>query len=421
MKQRRTFWGKITALICVSVLLVSLLAGCGGNSTAEGKMAQGAGGNSNAEGGTVQSGGTAQAEGEVTSGQSQNPDAITVTDLAGITHTFSQPLKKVGVQWSCAGGPFMTMSALLGEDIADYLACIDDSPEKYRADMWEQCLKDVPALKNVPVIGSADQELNLEGVLASGAEAFICPLELKKVMDDSLGARLQDAGIPVIYVDFHQETIENHTASTLLMGKLFDKENRAQEIVDFYVEHRNAVTAKIDEILKNQSRPNLYIEVGMMGASDFGNSFDNHYSWGGIAYLSGGNSIGEGVVLNLGPLDSEYVLSQNPDKIVFTGAYGSSVPDAIRLGYGVEKEETLKNMDSFFTRPGWSELSAYQNGQVYAINHGMAREMYDCACFEFFAKICFPEEFEALDPANTLEEYFSRFMPYTLDGLWFIY
>lgn len=31
------------------------------------------------------------------SGQSQNPDAVIVTDLAGITHTFSQLLKKVGV------------------------------------------------------------------------------------------------------------------------------------------------------------------------------------------------------------------------------------------------------------------------------------------------------------------------------------
>ena len=346
--------------------------------------------------------------------------AITVTDLAGREHRFSRPLGKVGVQWSCAGGPFMTMSALLGEEIAEHLACIDDSPEKYWADVWNQCKKDVPALGQVPVIGSATEELNLEGVLASGAEAFLCPLELKTILDESVGPRLEAAGIPVIYVDFHQETIENHTKSTLLLGKLFGKEERARELVDFYVAHRQAVTDRVEEILKTKPRPSVYLEVGMMGPSEFGNSFDNHYSWGGIAYLSGASSIGDGVVPKLGPLDSEYVLSCDPDRIVFTGAWGNAVPDAIRMGYGAEEKDARAHMEGYFTRPGWEELKAHREGQVFAINHGMARELYDCACFEFFAKLCFPEDFQDADPQKTLETYFERFMPYTLEGLWFV-
>ena len=315
----------------------------------------------------------------------------------------------------------MTMSALLGEEIADYIACIDDSPEKYRGDMWAQCIADVPALAEIPVIGSANEELNLEGILASGAEALLCPLELKQIMDDSIADKLTAAGIPVVYVDYHQERMENHRQSTLLLGELFDRKDRAEEIVAFYEEHRQAVTAKVEEILKTTERPQLYIEVAMMGPSEFGNSFDDHYSWGGIACQSGGNSIGEGVVNNLGPLDSEYVLSCDPDKIVFTGAWGTSVPGAIQMGYGVTEEEVRSNMEGYFSRPGWSELQAYRNQEVYAIHHGMAREMYDCACFEFFAKICFPDAFENLDPQNTLKTYFERFLPYTLDGVWFIY
>ena len=77
-------------------------------------------------------------------------------------------------------------------------------------------------------------------------------------------------------------------------------------------------------------------------------------------------------------------------------------------------------MMAYTGRPGWSELQAFQNGEVYAINHGLAREMYDCACFEFFAKVCFPEEFAELSPMGTLQEYYDRFMPYTLEGLWFL-
>ena len=350
----------------------------------------------------------------------QSPDAVTVTDLAGVTHTFAQPLQKVAVQWSCAGGPFMTMSALLGEDVADYLACIDDSPEKYRADVWEQCLKDVPALADIPVVGSVNEELDLEGVLCSGAEAFLCPLELKTLVEESLAERLESVDIPVIYVDYHQESLENHTKSTLLLGKLFGREERAREIVDFYTEHRNAISTRVEEILKDRERPALYIEVAMLGPTDFGNSFNNTYSWGGIAWQSGGSSIGEGVVPNYGPLDTEYVLSSNPDKIVFAGTWGTAVPDAVRMGYGAEVAETRRQMEAYASRPGWSELQAFQNHELYAINHGLSREMYDCACFEFFAKICFPEQFRDISPEKTLQEYYERFMPYTLDGVWFV-
>ena len=350
----------------------------------------------------------------------QSPDAVTVTDLAGVTYTFPRPLQKVAVQWSCAGGPFMTMSALLGEDVADYLACMDDSPEKYRADVWEQCQKDIPALADIPVIGSVNEELDLEGVLCSGAEAFICPLELKTLVDESLADRLNSVDIPVIYVDFHQETQENHTKSTLLLGKLFGREERAQEIVDFYTEHRNAIGTRIEKILQEQKRPELYIEVAMLGPSDFGNSFNNSYSWGGIAYQSGGNSIGEGVVPNYGPLDTEYVLSNDPDKIIFTGTWGTAVPDAVKMGCGTELSETRRQMEAYGSRPGWSELQAFRNQEIYAINHGLSREMYDCACFEFFAKICFPEQFQDISPEKTLQEYYERFMPYTLDGVWFV-
>ena len=350
----------------------------------------------------------------------QSPDAVTVTDLAGVTHTFPQPLQKVAVQWSCAGGPFMTMSALLGEDVADYLACIDDSPEKYRADVWEQCQKDIPALADIPVIGSVNEELDLEGLLCSGAEAFLCPLELKTLVDASLADRLESVDIPVVYVDYHQETMENHIKSTLLLGKLFGREERAQEIVDFYTEHRNAISTRIAELLQEQKRPSLYIEVAMLGPDDFGNSFNNAYSWGGIAWQSGGNSIGDGVVPNYGPLDTEYVLSSNPDKIVFAGTWGTAVPDAVRMGYGTEVTETRRQMEAYASRPGWSDLQAFQNHEIYAINHGLSREMYDCACFEFFAKICFPEQFRDISPEQTLQEYYERFMPYTLDGVWFV-
>ena len=86
----------------------------------------------------------AQVEGNAPVGQAAADGKITITDVSGAQYTFDQPLKRVVVQWSCAGGPFMTMSALLGEEVWQYLAGIDDTPVINRADMWAQYTDAVP-------------------------------------------------------------------------------------------------------------------------------------------------------------------------------------------------------------------------------------------------------------------------------------
>ncbi len=345
---------------------------------------------------------------------------ITITDLTGAVYTFDKPLEHVIVQWSCAGGPFMTMSALLGNDVYKYLAGIDNTPQDYRADMWAQYTAAVPGLLEVPMIGSIDEEFNLEAVIASDAQAAILPLGMQSVAAESVQSKLEAAGIPVIYVDYHAETIENHTKSTELLGKLFGKEARAQEIIKFYREHTDAIVERVDEILQNQERPNIYIEVGMNGPAECGNTFDNSYSWGGIAYASGGNSIGEGIVENSSKMDPEYLLTANPEKVIFTGSYWPSKPESIRMGFDSNEEDTRKLVEAYFNRAGWNELDAVKNGEIYVIHHGLGREMYDCACFEFFAKTCFPEEFSDLNPTATLKEYYSKFLPYEFSGNWFM-
>lgn len=344
---------------------------------------------------------------------------ITVTDLSGAEYSFDAPLERVVVQWSCAGGPFLTMSALLGEDIADYLAGIDDSPKLNRADMWAQFIAGVPELAEVPVIGSVDREFNLEAVLASDAQAAILPLELKSAAAEVIQPRLERAGIPVLYIDYHGQSMENHVKSTELLGRLFGREERARELIAFYQSHRGAVTQRVEALLAEKTRPSLYIEVGIGGPKEQGNSYNNSYMWGAIAYAAGGYSIGEGVIPSAAQLDPEYLLAANPDKIVFTGSYWPATPDSIRLGFEAEEEQTGKLIQGYLNRPGWQELAAVQKGEIYAVHHSLGREIYDCAAYEFFAKVCFPEEFADLDPEATLREYYQRFLPYEYSGLWF--
>lgn len=362
----------------------------------------------------------AQVEGNAPGGQAAADGKITITDVSGAQYTFDQPLKRVVVQWSCAGGPFMTMSALLGEEVWQYLAGIDDTPVINRADMWAQYTDAVPGLLEVPIIGSVEKEFNLEAVLASDAEAAIFPLELKAAASESIQPKLESAGIPVIYIDYHDETVENHVKSTEILGALFGKEERAREIIGFYREHISAVTDKVAEILKTRKRPEIYMEVGIGGPGDWGNTYNNSYMWGGIAYAAGAENIGEGVIENAAKIDPEYLLSANPEKIVFTGSYWPATPSSIRMGFEATEEKARELISAYLERPGWSELEAVKNGEVYALHHGLGREIYDCVCYEFLAKVCFPDEFTDLDPEASLREYYETFLPYEYTGVWFM-
>lgn len=347
---------------------------------------------------------------------------ITITDIAGQEYTFDKPLDKVIVQWSAAGGPFMTMSALLGDEVADHLAFIDDDMASSRADMWAKFTEAVPEIAELPTIGRVDKDtFDVEAAIASGADAAIFPVDMKAAAEQSVQSKLEAAGIPVIYINYHDETVENHVKSTEILGKLFGKEERAQEIIDFYKSHIETVTDRVAKVLETKERPSIYIEVAGTGPDTYGKSFDNSYMWGGIAYECGAENIGDGSVNGTDVMDPEAILTANPDKIVFTGSYWVDNPESVRLGYDATEEQARELMDGYLQRDGWSDLNAVKNGEVYAVHHGLGREMYDCACYEFFAKVCFPEEFSDLDPEATLKEYFETFLPYEYSGCWFVY
>lgn len=112
---------------------------------------------------------------------------ITITDIAGQEYTFDKPLDKVIVQWSAAGGPFMTMSALLGDEVADHLAFIDDDMASSRADMWAKFTEAVPEIAELPTIGRVDKDaFDVEAAIASGADAAIFPVDMKAAAEQSV-------------------------------------------------------------------------------------------------------------------------------------------------------------------------------------------------------------------------------------------
>ena len=351
----------------------------------------------------------------------QNNKPIEITDVTGRTVTLKKPAERVVLQWSGAGGPFFTISALMGKDTPKVIAGMDTSLQDYRADMWKHFTAEMPELAKIPVVGTiGDKTFNAEQVVALNPDVIFIPVDLKDQYESDAKAKMDAAGIQTIYIDYHAEKLESHQKSIEAIGKALGKEERAAEISKFYTDRVTRVLDRVSKI--NKPKPTVYLEVGMNGPEEFGNSFSSNYSWGALATMAGGDVITKDVIKNTSPINPEFILEKNPDIIMIMGSYWPKKPTSMRLGFEATEDSSQALLKAFTTeRQGWSDLKAVENKQVYSAHHGLPREVFDAAVFEYLAKTFYPEEFKDVDPEATLKEFYDKFLPFSYSGIWFMH
>ena len=351
----------------------------------------------------------------------QNNKPIEITDVTGRTVTLKKPADRVVLQWSGAGGPFFTISALMGKDTPKVIAGMDTSLQDYRADMWKHFTTEMPELAKIPVVGTiGDKTFNAEQVVALNPDVIFIPVDLKDQYESDVKPKMDAAGIQTIYIDYHAEKLESHQKSIEAIGKALGKEERAAEISKFYTDRVTRVLDRVSKI--NKPKPTVYIEVGMNGPEEFGNSFSSNYSWGALATMAGGDVITKDAVKKSSPINPEFILEKNPDIIMIMGSYWPKKPTSMRLGFEATEASSQELLKAFTTeRQGWSDLKAVENKQVYSAHHGLPREVFDAAVFEYLAKTFYPEEFKDVDPEATLKEFYDKFLPFSYSGIWFMH
>ena len=359
--------------------------------------------------------------GETKKDTAQNNKPIEITDVTGRTVTLKKPAERVVLQWSGAGGPFFTISALMGKDTPKVIAGMDTSLQDYRADMWKHFTTEMPELAKIPVVGTiGDKTFNAEQVVALNPDVIFIPVDLKDQYESDVKPKMDAAGIQTIYIDYHAEKLESHQKSIEAIGKALGKEERAAEISKFYTDRVTRVLDRVSKI--NKPKPTVYIEVGMNGPEEFGNSFSSNYSWGALATMAGGDVIKKDAVKKSSPINPEFILEKNPDIIMIMGSYWPKKPTSMRLGFEATEASSQELLKAFTTeRQGWSDLKAVENKQVYSAHHGLPREVFDAAVFEYLAKTFYPEEFKDVDPEATLKEFYDKFLPFSYSGIWFMH
>ncbi|MEM8790968.1 MAG: ABC transporter substrate-binding protein [Pseudomonadota bacterium] len=336
-------------------------------------------------------------------------NAKTVTDVLGRTVEVPDNPQNV-----LLGFYFEDFFAIVGPDAYDRVTAISkDAWFGWRNLQWQAYAKTTPRIEELADVGEVDAgTFSVEAALASGADVAILAEWQFSALGDTVQT-IEAAGIPVVVADYNAQTVEKHVASTLLIGEVMDKQERARKLADEYAAAVADVEARIAKA--GGPRKTVYVELGNRGPSEHGNTYTD-YMWGGVIGLAGGDNIALGQVGKWAPLNPEYVVAQDPDVIFLAGSGWAKRDQAVLMGPGVEPKVTHARMQPYLERPGWADLSAVKDGQIHAVYHGGSRTLYDYAYLQYMAKVLYPEAFADVDPQASLDRFFAEYLPIEAKG-----
>lgn len=333
----------------------------------------------------------------------------TLTDVLGREVQVDLPAKRVVLAFY-----FEDYLAIGGDQAFDRVVGISrEAWEGWRPANWSLFTAQRPSLKQIADVGEVEvQTFSVEKVLALKPDVVVLADWQYKGLGPDV-ERLEQAGLPVVVVDYNMELPANHHASTLLLGKIAGQEPRARQLAD---EYQHAIDDIQNRIAKAKlPKPTFYVEFGNKGPAEYGFSYGKGM-WGPLGQLAGGDNIAAPFVEWYGPMNPEKVLAAKPDVVFLTGTESTNNPTAMLLGQGVKPEVARERLLAFTQRSGWVNLPAVQQQRVYGIYQGASRTVLDYTMVQFMAKALYPALFNDLDPVANYLDFYRRYLPVKAEG-----
>lgn len=338
--------------------------------------------------------------------------AFTVTDVAGREVQFDAPVERV----------------ILGEGRLIYsLATIEtENPFAHvvgwRNDLWttdqvtfDAYVEKFPEAADLPFLGNlTDGTLQTETVVTLDPDVLILPIGNKTAADEvKLDEMLDGIGVKIVYVDFREHIIDNTVPSLHILGQLFGKEERAQEVAAFWQGKMDAIATVLAD--NNPERPDVFMYraaglvecCGTFGPDNFGLMVE----------LAGGHNLGSDFLPGYtGSINPEQVIASNPDIVVVTGSdwrNSNNATSYVSVGPGAaeDAEASRAALAAVVDAPAFVGSKAVANGDVHAIWHQFYTSPYQFVAIEEMAKWFHPELFADVDADATFREFYDRFLP----------
>lgn len=341
--------------------------------------------------------------------------SIDITDAVGRQVKVSAPVERVIVNFN-----YEEFTAVAGKEAWTKVVGISRTPwEGWRPAIFQRYTAVIPNLKAMPDIGhSEDGTFSAERVIALRPDVVFMAEWTFKAMETAV-AQIEGAGIPIVVIDYNAQLLERHLASTRAIGKVMGAEARAEELAGLYERQYREILRRVDKAKQSgAAKKKVYVELGKGGAETVGNSYSGTM-WGKIINLLGAENVADGKLPGpWGPVSAEAVIAAQPDVIFIAGSSWIKAPSAVKTGYDATPDITRKSLSPYLQRTGWSALPAVKKRQVHAIEHGLARTLYDFSAMQYIAKQLYPEAFSDVDPAASFREYHEKFLPVPYGGTW---
>ncbi len=302
---------------------------------------------------------------------------------------------------------------------------------------YQQYRKKFPQIDSIPQVGHASADsFSIERVLTLNADVAIFGLEGHGPTSKNaeLIQQLEHAGIAVIFVDFRQQPLVNTIKSMSLLGRVLGREEQATAFIEFYSKQ----LARVETVLavieddKHLKSPNVFLH-SRVGLQDLCCETMVRGMMATFVDSSRGNNLAKGIVPGAaGVMNLEYLLTMQPDIYIGT-AIGSSQgieeralsnnvdhPYYIVLGAGVDDSMAKASFQAAINDSGVKALTAVKTKNAHAIWHHFYNSPLNIVAVQVFAKWLYPEQFNDLEPQQTMQELFDRFQSVPLDGTYWV-
>jgi len=316
------------------------------------------------------------------------PTTITIVDTAGREVEVPQPLERVAV-WDTAAA--QVIRALGAED--RIVGILDLMADPMYSDFW-------PELQDRPTISSW-YEPDYEKVIDVDPQVLFTLVGRPPDAEE----QLEPAGIKVIMLSL--STLGTLTRNIETVGLMLGKEEEAEELANFLQSKLDLIEERVQEI-KPEERKRVYFESGHKDYYTYGPGSVNDELLG----IVGGINVFADLGVSGSEVDPEEILEREPDVII---------KDPMGVTYGgytaTDTSDMEAERDGMMSRPGWSELKAVKNGQVYIEGGDLYGPMMVInLCY--LAKILYPDRFEDLDVEAFHREYLEKYQGLEFKGIY---
>ncbi|VVE29471.1 Vitamin B12-binding protein [Pandoraea iniqua] len=342
----------------------------------------------------------------------------TVTDMAGRQVTLPDHVNRILLG---EGRLLYAVALLEGKQPLARIVGWQGELQSLDPQTWQQYEKVFPQIDTIPKIGqSSEATVSAEKALALKPDLAIFSIGGHGPgRHNALVKEFAAAGVPVIFVDFRQQPLEDTVPSLRLMGKAMQREAQAEAYISLYQSHLKAVRDAVATI-PDSARPKVFVQM-LAGV------------WPGCCHTVGRGNIGEfvdaaggkniaGDLLPgvIGDLNFEHVLAAQPDVYIGTGTRGNASQLRIHVGAETTAADARASLDAFVKTPGIASIKAVREGRTHGLWHNFYDSPYNIVAVEAMLNWFYPGRFPQIDANATFTEIHQRFLAVPYHGTYWV-